>query len=533
MVKLVQKCGYIKSGGGGSGAGGYMRYIATREGVVCLHGRGPATEAQQKLVSSLLRDFPESKELFEYGDYTLHPTMEKAASFISVALDTNVERLQTGDGYMQYIATRPKVAKRGDHGLFGVSSDVNLNAAISELEARTGNVWTVIYSLRREDAARLGYDNAASWRDLLIKHQQTLSDASRIPLKDLRWYAAFHDADTHPHIHLMFWSVGENDGYLSSDGVMKLRSVMTNDIFQNDMLELYQRKDLSYKEVTEAAKAKMSELTAQMQHQLGANPALEQRMTELAEQLETVKGKKQYGYLKKPLKQLVDDLVDELARDPAVAQCYAAWNEIRDELESYYKTTRREHLPLSQQKEFRAIKNLVIREADRLRSGELTYEENWSDGSYHDPGYATYRKAKLLFQTAASQDEMQNAVTQMTEAAQQGCDRAQYILGKMYLLGQQVEQAPDLGRFWLQQSAAQGNACAQQVLAHSDTPEQIPVLLSTLRLFHHMSRIFRDQTLPRDSHKIIQMDSKRRQELQEKRLAAGHKIDDHEDHGIQ
>lgn len=252
-------------------------------------------------------------------------------------------------------------------------------------------------------------------------------------------------------------------------------------------------------------------------------------MVELAEQLESVKGKKQYGYLKKPLKQMVDNLVDELAQDPAVAPCYAAWNEIRDELESYYKTTRREHLPLSQQKEFRAIKNLVIREADRLRSGELTYEESWSDGSYHDPGYAAYRKAKLLLQTAEKQEDIQTAINKMTEAAQLGSDRAQYTLGKMYLLGQQVEQDPDLGRFWLQQSAAQGNTCAQQVLAHNDTPEHIPILLTTLRLFHHMSRIFRDQMLPRDSHKLIQMDSKRRQELQEKRLAAGHRIDDHED----
>ena len=383
----------------------------------------------RKLVSNLLRVFPESRELFEYGDYALHPTMEKASSFISAALDTNVERLQTGDGYMQYIATRPKVERRGDHGLFGVNSNVDLNSAISELESRTGNVWTVIYSLRREDAARLGYDNAASWRDLLIKHQQTLSEASRIPLKDLRWYAAFHDTDTHPHIHLMFWSSGENDGYLSNDGVMKLRSSMTNDIFQNDMLELYQRKDVSYKEVTEAAKARMTALTAQMQNQLDANPALEQRMVELAEQLESVKGKKQYGYLKKPLKQLVDDLVDELARDPAVAQCYAAWNEIRDELESYYKTTKREHLPLSQQKEFRAIKNLIIREADRLRSGELTYEESWSDGSYSESGYAVYRKAKLLLQTAATQEQTQQAVDQMTEAAKRGSDWAQYTLG--------------------------------------------------------------------------------------------------------
>lgn len=528
MVKLVQKCGYIKPGGG-SGAGGYMRYIATRDGAVCLHGRGPATEAQQKLVSNLLKDFPESRELFEYEDYTLHPTMGKASSFISAALDTNVEKLQAEDGYMKYIATRPSVEKRGDHGLFGVNSNVDLNRAISELEARTGNVWTVIYSLRREDAARLGYDNAASWRDLLIKQQQTLSEASRIPLKDLRWYAAFHDADTHPHVHLMFWSAGENDGYLSGDGVLRMRSAMINDIFQDELTQLYQRKDVSYREVTEAAKARMSELTAQMRNQLGINPALEQRMVDLAKQLETVNGKKQYGYLKKPLKQMVDALVDELAKDPSVAQCYAAWNEIRDELESYYKTTRREHLPLSQQKEFRAIKNLIIREADRLRSGELTYEESWSDGNYSDLGYAEYRKAKLLLQTAEKQEDVQTAINKMTEAAQLGSDRAQYTLGKMYLLGQQVEQDAELGRAWLQQSAAQGNACAQQVLAHSDTPERIPVLLATLRLLHHMSRIFRDQTLPPDSHKLIQMDSKRRQELQGKRLAAGHRIDDHEE----
>ncbi len=533
MSKLIQKCGYIKPGGGGKGAGGYMRYIATRDGVVSLHGRGPVTDAQQNLIANLLRDFPKSWELFEYGDYTLHPTMEKASAFISAALDTNVENIQSEDGYMKYIATRPRVEKRGDHGLFGASSDVDLGTAISELEARAGNVWTVIYSLRREDAARLGYDNAASWRDLLIKHQQTLSEASRIPLKDLRWYAAFHDADTHPHVHLLFWSTGENDGYLSSEGVQKLRSVMTNDIFQDEMISILRRKDRSYKEVSEAAKLRMSELVAQLRNQLGANPVIEQRMVELARQLETVTGKKQYGYLKKPLKKLVDELVDELAKEPSVARCYAAWNEIRDELEGYYKDTKREHLPLSQQKEFRAIKNLVIREADNLRTGVLTYEEDWSDGSYADPGYPEYRTAKLQLQTAKSQEEVQSALSKMTEAAELGSDRAQYTLGKMYLLGQQVEQDWATGTYWLRQSAEQGNTYAQQILNQSHSPKQVPILLSTLRLLHHMSRLFQERTLPKDSHKFMQIDSKRRQELMEKRLAAGHRIDDHDDSGLQ
>lgn len=534
MAKLIQKCGYIKSGGSGStGAGGYMRYIATRDGVVSLHGRGPVTDAQQNLISNLLRDFPKSRDLFEYGDYVLHPTVEKASSFLSAALDTNAESIQSEDRYMKYIATRPRVEKRGDHGLFGAASDVDLDTAISELEARAGNVWTVIYSLRREDAARLSYDTADSWRDLLIRHQQELADASRIQSKDLKWYAAFHNEGTHPHIHLMFWSTGESDGYLSSEGVQKLRSVMTNDIFQDEMLSILRQKDRSYKEVSEAAKLRMSELTAQLRNQLGANPAIGQRMVELARQLEKVTGKKQYGYLKKPLKKLVDELVDELAKEPSVARCYAAWNEVRDELEGYYKDIKREYLPLSQQKEFRAIKNLVIREAENLRTGALTYEEDWSDGSYADPGYAEYRTAKLQLQTVKLQEEIQSAVLKMIEAAELGSDRAQYTLGKMYLLGQQVEQNTDTGLYWLRQSAEQGNTYAQQVLNQSHSPKQVPILLSTLRLLHHMSRLFRERTLPKDSHKFMQIESKRRQELLEKRLAAGHRIDDHDDSGLQ
>ena len=534
MAKLVQKCSYIKPGGNGAaGAGGYMRYIATRDGVVSLHGRGPVTAAQRSLISDLLRDFPDSRELFEYADYELHPSLEKASSFISAALDTNVESIQPEDGYMKYIATRPRVEKQGDHGLFSAASNVDLDAAISELEARTGNVWTVIYSLRREDAARLGYDTADSWRDLLIRHQQVLADASRIQSKDLKWYAAFHDEGTHPHIHLMFWSAGENDGYLSNEGVQKMRSVMTNDIFQNEMTELYQRKDRSYKEVSETAKLRMSELVAHMRNQLGTSPVIEQRMVELAQQLETVTGKKQYAYLKKPLKKLVDELVDELAKEPSVAQCYAAWNEIRDELEGYYKTTQREHLPLSQQKEFRTIKNLVIREADNLRTGVLTYEEDWSEGRYADLGYPEYRAAKLQLQTAKTQEEIQSAISKITEAAELGSDRAQYTLGKMYLLGQAVEQDHAVGTYWLRQSAEQGNTYAQQVLSQSHSPKQVPVLLSTLRLFHNVSKIFQERTLPKDSHKFMQIDSKRRQELAQKRLASGQRIDDHDDSGLQ
>ena len=215
-----------------------------------------------------------------------------------------------------------------------------------------------------------------------------------------------------------------------------------------------------------------------------------------------------------------------------MAQCYAAWNEIRDELEGYYKTTQLEHLPLSQQKEFRAIKNLVIREADNLRTGELTYEEDWSEGSYVDPGYPEYRAAKLQLQTAKTPEEIQSAVSKMTEAAELGSDRAQYTLGKMYLLGQQVKSDCAVGIYWLRQSAEQGNTYAQKVLSQSPSPQQVSVRRSTLRIFHNVSKIFQERTLPKDSHKFMRIDSKRRQELVQKRLASGQRIDDQDDSGL-
>ena len=182
MPKLVQKCSYIKPGK----AAGYMKYIATRERVEKLSGTAPATEKQQELIASLLWDFPDTRELHEYADYEAAPTVASASALISMALDMNAEEVQTRDGYMKYIATRPRVERQGEHGLFGNEDVVSLDAALKELEEHQGNVWTFIYSLRREDAQRLGYDRAAAWRTLLRSQQVEMATAMKISPDKLR-----------------------------------------------------------------------------------------------------------------------------------------------------------------------------------------------------------------------------------------------------------------------------------------------------------------------------------------------------------
>ena len=231
MAKLVQKSGYIKSGK----AGGYMRYIATREGVERLAGNGAVTKGQRELIQKLLTDFPDAVELFEYEDYCKTPTLGTASTFITMALDANLHEIDSESGYMQYIATRPRVQKRGTHGLFSSATAVDLASAISELEAHEGNVWTIIYSLRREDAARLEYDNADAWRTLLMENAPTLAKSMKISLENFHWYAAFHDEGHHPHIHMMVWSDDPKEGFLTKDGIAAMRSKLTNAIFRDEM----------------------------------------------------------------------------------------------------------------------------------------------------------------------------------------------------------------------------------------------------------------------------------------------------------
>ena len=414
MAKLIQKSGFLSK----KRAGRYMNYIATRDGVEILN--------------------------------------EDAEGI-----------------YMRYIATRPRAEKHEGHGLFGAEPHVDLEKTMQELKTHEGNVWTIIYSLHREDAERLGYNNAAAWRKLLVSQQNKFAEAFHVPVSALHWYAAYHDADTHPHIHMMVWT--DQETVLKRDAVVKLRSVMTNSIFQAELENLYIRKDAAYKDVTEAARSVMHDLVDCMESVSEPPASIQEKLLELSLELRTVSGKKQYAYLKKPLKEMVDSIVDELEKLPEVAAYYSVWNGLRDTLEGYYKNRPRQHNPLSQQKEFRAIKNAIIQEAERLRQ--------------------QMEQAQTASEQETSQEKKASSEETSTDAS-----------ANPTLAGENTSS----------------------VTSHSVRLPSEYLLNSTIRLFHQMGQIFRDNAAPPSNPMGIRIDSKRRKKLMQKRLAMGHKQDDHE-----
>ena len=470
MARLIVKSPYIKCGGGNS-AGGYMRYIATRERVELIQNDRPPTRKQEQLIAKLVKDFPDAKEMGEYGDYQEHPTKANASAFISQALEENWSDVQKSDGYMKYIATRPRAERLGAHGLFGDKDGVELDKAMAELENYTGNVWTHIISLKREDAERLGYDNARAWRNLLRAHRNDIAAAMNIPPQDFRWYAAFHDEGDHPHVHMMAWSVKPGQAYLSQDGIRQIKSKLTNDIFQQEMLHLYEQKTISCDQLVQEARQAMRELVQQMRTRICDHPEAERLMQELVLQLETVKGKKSYGYLPKKQKALVDEIVDQMEQLPTVAECYEQWWQLQGQVEDFYSEKERHRPPLSRQKEFRQIKNAVIQEAETIRLGKITFEDETLDlrqGDEVDNGKDVswdFRTLRMDVQDEySSLAERDDAVESMRELAENGDIHAQYFMGELYRDGPLLPPDWVMARYWFDKAAKQGYAAAQYAL---------------------------------------------------------------------
>ena len=529
MARLIVKSPYYKCDGNTS-LSGYLRYIATRERVELLPDDRPTTRKQEQLINKLTKDFPDSKTLYEYEDYAAKPTKFNASAFITLALESNWDKLSTMEGYAGYIATRPRAERLGSHGLFGDEDGVDLESAMSELEQYTGNVWTHIISLKREDAVRLGYNNAKAWRNLLRTHRNDIAAAMNIPPNDFRWYAAFHDEGEHPHVHMMAWSAKPGQAYLSRDGIRQIKSELTNDIFKQELLHLYEQKSNSRDELVQEARKVMLELVQTMSAGIADHPEAERLMLELAMQLKAVKGKKSYGYLPKPQKKLVDRIVDKMERLPSVRDCYDQWMVLQGKVDGYKE---RKRVPLSQQKEFRQIKNEVIKEAENIRQCNLSFEDKGVEQEsepeeFRNASYAYESLRDAIRDESLTLEERGDAVSEMNELAKRGDKYAQYILGKLYLMGQGVEYDKELGAYWLSKAAEQGNVYAEALLQHQNRGRPPHVFLSVTHLLHHMSRIFQERSLPQ-SGTGLQVDSKLRQKIREKKIAMGHKSDDHED----
>ena len=567
MARLIVKSPYIS----GSGVGGYLKYIGTREGVELL----PAD-------------------------------------------------------YMEYMAERPR-----SHGLFGDEDNVDMDDVMKELNECPGNIWTHIISLKREDAERLGYDHAAQWRNLIRSHRNEIAAAMNIPPGDFRWYAAFHDEGGHPHIHMMAWSVKPGQAYLSKDGIRKMKSALTNDIFKQELLHTYEQKSSSRDELVRRAREEMKALIQEMRTSIGSHPEVESLMMTLVTQLGEVKGKKKYSYLPKAVKKTVDEIVDLMEQLPVVNECYQTWWELQCQIEDFYSERERRRPPLSQQKEFRSINNAVIQEAENIRMGKVTFEDekmeeptDFSDLSYdcwalwmvtqddtapmadrdeaaaqlidkaknggryaqyligklyqdgpvlipdsveawywfdqsarqgvvaaqyelgmllltndsevrdlksgiqwleyavrHGSDCASYRLGKEFLKGEIVERDITKAVEYLTQSAEAGNQYAQYALGKLYLDSQDREQA----HYWFTRSAAQGNEYAQFFLERRDNLKPTSIILSITRLLYYMSRIFQEQMPVPTVPGGIRIDRKRLVQLREKKIAMGHKADDHEE----
>lgn len=366
MARLVTKFKYLKAGKR-SGVGGYANYIATREGVEKIDESkkySPATEEQKKLIRKLLKDFPDSRKMLEYEDYMTTPTIEKASEFISRAIDDNAESLVNTKTYADYIATRPRAERFGSHGLFTDDGiQVQLSKVSAELNAHPGNVWTVILSLRREDAERLGFNHGERWRDMLRAHRQELADQFHVPAESLKWYAAFHNESHHPHVHLIVYSDDPSEGYLSRKGVEKLRSSFAKAIFAQDRMEAYEKQTRIRNDLRQSSRESLNEIAKKINSGQYKNAELERKILLLAERLSKTKGKKQYGYLKKDVKDLVDSIVDEIASDEKIDELYDLWYKEREEIIRTYTDSLPKRVPLSQNKEFKPVRNAVIQAA--------------------------------------------------------------------------------------------------------------------------------------------------------------------------
>ena len=380
MPRLVTKFKYLKPGGGGKSVGGYARYIATREGVEKLddtHRHAPATQKQQALIEKILRDFPEIKGSHEYEDFLREQTVGNASEFISMAIEENLDAVANTKTYADYIATRPRAERFGSHGLFtddGVQ--VQLSKVSQELNAYTGNVYTAILSMKREDAARLGFDNGNRWRDFLRGQTQTLSENLKIPMDHLRWYAAFHNEGHHPHVHLIAYSTVPGEGHLSKQGMENMRSAFAREIFSQELLFTYQQQTEYRDRLREQGRESISDIVAQINAGTYQNPRIEELLIRLADRLSRTTGKKVYGYLKPDVKAIVDQIVAELAGDENIRKLYDLWYEQRENVLRTYTDTFPERIPLEQNKEFKSIRNAVIQEALKITPQKQWWVKN-------------------------------------------------------------------------------------------------------------------------------------------------------------
>lgn len=502
MARIVLISPYLKGGKNAAKLAHRTRYVATRPGVELLADEKselPATKKQRDFIARLLKSFPTSRELIEYEDYHERPTQGNASAFIQQTWENYAEAMDQKENFVDYISHRPGVQKDGEHGLWDAHGKVkNLSRAVSEVAEYSGNVWTPVIALRREDAERMGYDNAESWQALVKASVNDIAAAYKIAPEHLRWYAAFHRKPKQVHIHMIVFSADPKEGYLTKEGIRQVKSAFARRIYQSDRLHIYEQKDVARESLQREAHRAMAACIKELKCGAIESPRLERLIAELSKRLDETHGRKVYGYLPPRTKAIVDAIVEEIAKDEKVAAVYAAWQELYEQVCRDYDEKPPERLPLSQQKEFKTVRNMVIQETMQWMETRKQFAQTVSE------------KADADMPTAMPDaDDMPNDTSS----------------------GNTESDAPprsgsELPREWTDHKAAQSTGAGSAAASEYYEPT---VSEAVIRMLHDMSRIFEDNSKVDQIHRGLQIDRKRRRELQRKRLAMGHKADDHEE----
>lgn len=475
MSQLIVTSRYLKNGNqkNKTKRRNYTKYIATRETVEIrsqkfVDRNANATKNQEQLINDLINDFPESKRYLEYEDYEREPTIENAGELISTIVERNADVVGNRQNFVGYMAMRPGVEKRGSHGLFNEKNEpIILNQAANEIAEHKGNVWSHVVSLRREDAVRLGYDNSDAWRELVKRHISDIAKAQNIPLCNLKWYAAYHDTTHHPHIHLLVYSTNPKQGFLTKAGIDKIRSAFANDIFHDDLQSIYQEQTVSRDELKAVSKNEFESIVNRIASNDHTDPQLGELIRKLYIQLQNVKGKKVYGYLPKEIKETVNKIFSELAKDENIRQLYDKWCSL-ERLKCKTYTQKEKELPsLTDNKVFQPVRNMIIRTVLNMKPFDANteiegsepndeyidntpqnvlplfdeaepLEEKETDESaaaikYYIKWNDQYKKAcKLIYGKDAKLNDFKKAEQLLLSESQRGNVLAVYDLGKLY-----------------------------------------------------------------------------------------------------
>lgn len=459
MSLLIVTSRYLKSGTTKtkSQRKNYTKYIATRESVeVREQSKKYSTENQKKLLNELLNDFPESKKYLEFEDYKNNPTAENASELISIIIERNADVIGNRQNFVGYMAMRPGVEKRGEHGLFNESNEpIVLDQIAEEVANHPGNVWSHIVSLRREDAIRLGYDNSDRWRELVMRHIADIAEQTIIPLCNLKWYGAFHDTTHHPHIHLIVYSTNPKQGFLTKQGIDKIRSVFANDIFHDELQSIYQEQTLRRDELKMESKKYVEQLVKQIAENHFHNANLENLILTLKNQLDNTKGKKVYGYLKPEVKKTVDEIFRILSQEKNISELYEKWCELERQKYKTYTQKEKEFPLLWENKVFQPVRNMIIQQvlqmqfpAEEMSVVEPELPEHFvemeilpqideeptdSENQYHLKWSDNYKTAcKIIYDKQSKMEDFQKAEWVLLSETESGNALAMFELGKLY-----------------------------------------------------------------------------------------------------